>query len=193
MWVCQRCQYQNQDTAAVCVSCGTARSVRRFGSSPQTAAPAPAAVQRPAAATAPAPRVTPSQSSSSAPASGADSRAAARTAYQPPQEQPEDDYEYEDEDEYEYDRPGRGGSVFGKIVGGLLIVLLPLLTALLAWRQYDLLSAALLPLYLTEKAPEWLRSVFYGALTAAAVLLSMLPGLWTLLLSRKPRGGHEKA
>ena len=65
-------------------------------------------------------------------------------------------------------------------------VLLPLLVGLLAWRQYDVLAEALLPLYLTEKAPDWLRSVFYGALTAAAVLLSMLPGLWTILLSRKP-------
>ena len=83
-------------------------------------------------------------------------------------------------------RPRRGGSIFGKLVGGLLIVLLPLLIGLLAWRQYDVLSETLLPLYLTEKAPDWLRSVFYGMLTAAAVLLSMLPGLWTILLSRKP-------
>ena len=69
----------------------------------------------------------------------------------------------------------------------LLAVLLPLLVGLLAWRQYDALSKALLPLYLTEKAPDWLRSVFYGMLTAAAVLLSMLPGLWTILLSRNNR------
>ena len=81
--------------------------------------------------------------------------------------------------------------MFGKIVGGLLIVLLPLIVGLLAWRQYDVLTEALLPLYLTEKAPDWLRSVFYGIHVAAAVLLSMLPGLWTILLSRRPRGKDE--
>ena len=109
---------------------------------------------------------------------------AGRAHGQPPVRQ-RDEEEYDDEEEM-YDRPRRGGSVFGKIIGGLLIVLLPLLVGLLAWRQYDVLAEALLPLYLTEKAPDWLRSVFYGALTAAAVLLSMLPGLWTILLSRKP-------
>ena len=167
MWVCQHCHTENKDTLATCPSCGTPRPVRRFGSSPavssvRTAAPQQGAASSPAA---PVP----------------DARSAARAAYQAPA-QPEDEY-YDDEEEME--RPRRGGSVFGKLVGGLLIVLLPLLVGLLAWRQYDALSEALLPLYLTEKAPDWLRSVFYGMLTAAAVLLSMLPGLWTILLSRK--------
>lgn len=174
MWVCQHCHMENKDTLATCPSCGTPRPVRRFGSAPQThtaaAAPRVAAAQQ-------------NNGASSSPAPVPDARAAAaRSGYQGPN-QAEDAY-YDDEDMY--DRPRRGGSIFGKIVGGLLIVLLPLLVGLLAWRQYDALSEALLPLYLTEKAPDWLRSVFYGALTAAAVLLSMLPGLWTILLSRKP-------
>ncbi|MBR3016656.1 MAG: zinc ribbon domain-containing protein [Clostridia bacterium] len=174
MWVCQRCHTENKDTLATCPSCGTPRPVRRFGSSPQTHAAPPAVSSARTAA--------PQQESAASPAAVPDARSAARAAYQAAG-QPDEAY-YDDEEEME--RPRRGGSVFGKLVGGLLIVLLPLLVGLLAWRQYDTLCEALLPLYLTEKAPDWLRSVFYGMLTAAAVLLSMLPGLWTILLSRKP-------
>ena len=182
MWVCQQCHSENNDAMASCPSCGTPRPVRRFGSAPQAHAPAPAAS---------APTVTQAQKASAAPvpdartAAAARAAHAARAAYQQQNQPEERDDDYYDDDEM-YDRPRRGGSIFGKIVGGLLIVLLPLLVGLLAWRQYEVLSEALLPLYLTEKAPDWLRSVFCGALTAAAVLLSMLPGLWTILLSRKP-------
>ena len=174
MWVCQHCHLENKDSLATCPSCGTPRPVRRFGSAPQahTAGSASASAPRVAAAQEPAAPVP-------------DARTAARAAYQQAVQR-EEEYEQFDNDEEELDRPRRGGSIFGKLVGGLLIVLLPLLVALLAWRQYDVLSEALLPLYLTEKAPDWLRSVFYGMLTAAAILLSMLPGLWTILLSRKP-------
>ena len=177
MWVCQHCHSENKDTSATCSACGSPRPVRRFGSAPQA---------RPAAPASSAPAVAPAQqndSPSPQPVPDARSVAAARAAYHAAVQQRENE-EYDD-DEEEMDRPRRGGSVFGKLVGGLLIVLLPLLVGLLAWRQYDALSEALLPLYLTEKAPDWLRSVFYGMLTAAAVLLSMLPGLWTILLSRK--------
>ena len=175
MWVCQRCHSENQDSMAICPSCGTPRPVRRFGSAPQAHTAASSVSSPTVAAAKPA-------IAASSPVHDARTAAAARAAAQNPNRD-EDGY-YDDEEMY--DRPRRGGSVFGKLVGGLLIVLLPLLAGLLAWRQYDLLSEALLPLYLTEKAPDWLRSVFYGMLTAAAVLLSMLPGLWTILLSRKP-------
>ena len=177
MWVCQNCHTEVKDNMASCPVCGMSRPMRRFGSAPQSHAPGVPTVQS-------APTQQNNAGSSSAPVPDARTAAAARTAYQPPVRQ-RDEEEYDDEEEM-YDRPRRGGSVFGKIIGGLLIVLLPLLVGLLAWRQYDVLAEALLPLYLTEKAPDWLRSVFYGALTAAAVLLSMLPGLWTILLSRKP-------
>ncbi|MBR3106307.1 MAG: zinc ribbon domain-containing protein [Clostridia bacterium] len=172
MWVCQRCHSENQDSMAACPSCGTPRPVRRFGSAPQ----AHTAVA--------SPNVVPAQTANAASSPVPDVRtaASARAAAQNPGRENEEYYD----DEEMYDRPRRGGSIFGKLVGGLLIVLLPLLIGLLAWRQYDVLSETLLPLYLTEKAPDWLRSVFYGMLTAAAVLLSMLPGLWTILLSRKP-------
>ena len=177
MWVCQHCHSENKDTSATCEACGTPRPVRRFGSAPQV---------RTAASVSASAAQVPAQQNDAAPSSVPDARAAAavRAAYQQASVRREDE-DYDEEEEL-YDRPRRGGSIFGKLVGGLLIVLLPLLVGLLAWRQYDALSEALLPLYLTEKAPEWLHSVFYGLLTAAAVLLSMLPGLWTILLSRKP-------
>ena len=173
MWVCQRCHTENKDTLATCPTCGTPRPVRRFGSAPQAHA-APPAVSS-------ARTAMPQQEAVSPAAPVPDARSAARAVSQAAA-LPDDAY-YEDEEEME--RPRRGGSVFGKLVGGLLIVLLPLLVGLLAWRQYSVLADALLPLYLTDKAPEWLQSVFYGMLTAAAVLLSMLPGLWTILMSRK--------
>ena len=171
MWVCQRCHSENKDTLATCPACGTPRPVRRFGSAPQAHAAASPTVAAAQPANAPAAAVPDARTA-----------AAARAAAQNPGRETDDYYDEEDM----YDRPRRGGSIFGKLVGGLLIALLPALVGLLAWRQYDALSEALLPLYLTEKAPDWLRSVFYGMLTAAAVLLSMLPGLWTILLSRKP-------
>ena len=175
MWVCQHCHSENKDTSATCAACGTPRPIRRFGSAPQahTASPAPMVASAQQSDAAPSPQSVPD----------ARAAAAARAAYQATVQQRKDEDYYDEEEEM--DRPRRGGSIFGKLVGGLLIVLLPLLVGLLAWRQYDALSEALLPLYLTEKAPDWLRSVFYGMLTAAAVLLSMLPGLWTILLSRK--------
>lgn len=175
MWVCQRCHSENQDAMASCPSCGTPRPVRRFGSAPQA---------HTAASPASSPTVTAAQPANTPPSPVPDARTAAAARAAAQNTSREED-EYYDEDEMD-DRPRRGGSIFGKLVGGLLIVLLPLLVGLLAWRQYEALSEALLPLYLTEKAPDWLRSVFYGALTAGAVLLSMLPGLWTILLSRKP-------
>lgn len=181
MWVCQHCHSENKDTSATCSACGTPRPMRRFGSAPQARSAAPVSSAPVVASAQPSDQTA----ASTQPIPDARSAAAARAAYQATVQQRENEEYYDDEEEM--DRPRRGGSVFGKLVGGLLIVLLPLLVGLLAWRQYDALSKALLPLYLTEKAPDWLRSVFYGMLTAAAVLLSMLPGLWTILLSRNNR------
>ena len=182
MWVCPHCQHQNSDSATVCEACGRARAGRRFGSAPQQSAGASASPRVMPAQTAvssqPSPMPQPVSSAGRGQEAASASRMARRAAYQENQ----DEYEYEEE-EWEEVRPQR--SWFATVVGVLLMILLPLLTALLFWRQYDLLSQALLPLYLTEKAPDWLRSVFYGLFTAGAVLLSLLPGLWTTLLARK--------
>ncbi len=160
MWICPRCNFENREANVACESCGAARSVGRFGSAPPRRPSAP-----------PSPRV------SSAPSRETREQEFAR---------PFTPKEYATPDMDARPKPVRKPCGLARCVGVLLCVLLPALVGLLAWRQYDALSEALLPLYLTEKAPDWLRSVFYGMLTAAAVLLSMLPGLWTILLSRKP-------
>lgn len=77
--------------------------------------------------------------------------------------------------------PARGIQKFGKLVGGLLLVLLPALCILLAWRQYDVLSAALVPLLLDAESSEILKLIVYIGFGLIALLLSMLPGLHTLL------------
>ena len=73
-----------------------------------------------------------------------------------------------------------------RVSGTLLSILLPVFTLLLSWRQRDTLRQALLPLLLPAGAPAWLEWICYGILTLTAVLLALLPGLWTLLLARRP-------
>lgn len=83
--------------------------------------------------------------------------------------------------------------VLARFTGTVLLVLLPVLTALLAWRQYGALSRALLPLFLGTAEAQWQQTVCYAVLSLTAVLLSLLPGLWTLLLSRPmpPKDGRR--
>ena len=77
---------------------------------------------------------------------------------------------------------------FGKTVGWALMILLPLLTALLAWRQYDALSQALVPLLLSADAADIWKLLCYIGLALVAVLMALLPGLHTLLqCTRRPR------
>ena len=66
----------------------------------------------------------------------------------------------------------------------MLMILLPVLTALFAWRQYDAVKAALIPLLLGSDAKGWMEIAVYCILSLIAVLVSFLPGLWTLLLAR---------
>lgn len=76
----------------------------------------------------------------------------------------------------------------GKAVGWALLVLLPVLGALLFWRQYDALSGALVPLLLPADADEIFRVLCYAGLGFVAVLVAMLPGLHTLMqCGRRPK------
>lgn len=75
--------------------------------------------------------------------------------------------------------------VMARFAGILLATLLPVLTVLLSWRQSDALKHALLPLLLPTGTPEWQGTVCYIVLAFIAALLSLLPGLWTLLLARR--------
>ena len=158
MWICPRCHAENRDSAAACESCGAVRAAGRFGSG----APEQQSARAPRA-----PRVTPA-------AETAPLRRRTPERYQPPETQVRPRMQK---------RPFSG---LGRMVGGLLLALLPLLTALLAWRQHDALAAALLPLLLDEAAGDGVRMAVYIALALTAVLVAALPGLWTLLLSGKP-------
>ena len=73
-----------------------------------------------------------------------------------------------------------------RLAGSCLMALLPLCTLALSILQRDTLKAALLPLFL-EGGPEWLGTAIYVLLCAAAVLVSLLPGLWTYMLGRENR------
>ncbi len=68
----------------------------------------------------------------------------------------------------------------GKVIGWLLVILLPVLTGLLFWRQYDALRAALVPLLVDANAAEVWQILCYAGFALIAVLLSTLPGLRTL-------------
>jgi hypothetical protein len=84
--------------------------------------------------------------------------------------------------------PGRCMQGMGKTVGWLLLILLPVLCALLAWRQYDVLSPVLVGLLLEDGAAQVWKVLCYVGFALAAVLLAMLPGLHTLLqCSKRPR------
>lgn len=73
---------------------------------------------------------------------------------------------------------------FTRAVGWLLTVLLPGFVIAFAITQYEALSGALTPLLLGNDAPDWLRFGLYGLMTLTAALLSILPGLWTVMLGR---------
>ena len=169
MWICNRCQAENRDSLSACEACGALRSAGRFGSAPVMGD------------TARTPRVTAAREPVVRPAAQAAPAAptvpAARRSYAPPPPEP----------------PARGPlRVFAKLVGGLLLILLPLLCAALCVQNQAALREALLPLLLPAETDEAIRTLCFWVMAAAAILVSMLPGLWTILLAgpgKKRRGG----
>lgn len=156
MWICPNCHTENRDMAAACQNCGANRAAGRFGSAP---APQNAASPRVRAAS------TPPQPDTYRPAP---------VSYRPTEDR-------------EPPRPPRSAlAVFGKIIGWALMILLPLALAAFAWRQYDAVSGAVVPLLLGNAAPQAAALAVYIALAVTAGLLCLLPGLWTLLLCRRP-------
>ena len=158
MWICQQCQRENRDSVRACPVCGTVRAAGRFGSAPQ---------QRSGVSSAP-PRVTPAQT---VPAQDPLPPSPVLSAYQPPEEKA--------------CAPRKKSGGGARLIGGLLCVLLPAMALLLAWQQREILRLALTPLFTGPDAPDWLSWTCYGALSLAAALLAMLPGLWTLLLNKR--------
>ena len=162
MWICPRCHSENREAASVCESCGSARSAGRFGSAPQ---------QRRMQST-PAPRVT-----TPAPREQREQDMMPRSAVR-------GEYPVPEMDPPRPKRVRRPAVALAKIVGTLLCVLLPILTGLLAWRQYGVLYPALTGLLVAEDTAAWQGMACYITLSVLAGLLSLLPGLWTLLFAR---------
>ena len=160
MWICTKCNYENREASVACESCGSPRSVGRFGSAPPRRPSAP-----------PSPRV-----------SSAPNREPREQEYIRPSAQK--DYEKPDMDVRA--KPVRRPGALARLVGGLLCVLLPALVAVLAWRQYGVLRPVVESLFLIEDTP-WLGLVCYIAFALIAGLAALLPGLWTLLLVRISR------
>ena len=152
MWICSRCHTENHENLSVCESCGTARSAGRFS--------APAMRN-----TARAPRI------SSAPSQPAPEMRRSAPAYQPPPT-----------DMPPAPLPKSFVQSFARTVGILLCVLLPLATITCWFSLNQMISSlpARMSLW-TDVAPGWkiLAQILIGLLS---LLLSLLPGLWTLLL-----------
>lgn len=82
------------------------------------------------------------------------------------------------------DKVRAGGGV--RFFGRMLMIFLPLLTALLAYLKFDTAVAALSLLLIgnEQAASQLVITVVYALFAFGAVLLSMLPGLWTLCIGK---------
>ena len=159
MWICPRCNAENREANVACDSCGATRSVGRFGSAPP---------RRPAAA--PSPRVSP------APARDPREQEFTNSAVRNEYTKPDMDVRA---------RPVRHPALtLAKLLGILLCTALPLLVAVLLWRQYDVYRPVMESLLLLEDAPAWLGTACYIVIGLIQTLVALAPGLWTLLLVR---------
>lgn len=75
----------------------------------------------------------------------------------------------------------RAMAIPAKVIGWMLLVLLPLLTALIFWRQYEALSQVLVPLLLDAGADDIWQKLCYAGYGLIAFLLATLPGLRLLI------------
>ena len=162
MWICQRCHTENHDSSAVCSLCGSQRAAGRF---------APPAQPR-TGRTASPPRVgMPAQPQKPERTDAAPS--VSRGGYQAP-------------DLYAEPRRKRRSplAAFARVLGAALLILLPLLVLVLAVARYEILAAAFVPFLTGAEGRPFLGVICYILLSLTAVLLSALPGLWTLLLAK---------
>ena len=180
MWICPQCHQQNQEDTVLCIKCSASRPTGRFNTaslqiSSGIAAPrvAPAAEMRhaPDPYTRPSP-VEPAPRPKAAEAPPAPYRIPPAPPAHPPRH--------------------RAIHSFARLIGRALMLLLPLLALLIAWRQYDALSGPLTSLLLSADAPQWARYAVYGVFCLAGLLLSLLPGV-SLLAKLPPRHHKPKA
>ena len=154
MWTCNKCTAVNEDLYTICPKCGSSRAAGRFGS----AAPVKTAVY---------PQEAPAQSRAAEPAPKTAAPAPVQNVYIP---QP--------------DKVRAGGGV--RFFGRLLMILLPILTALLCYLKFDSykvqLSVTLFGSALAEATIPLIA--VYAVFSLGAVLLSLLPGLWTLAIGK---------
>lgn len=196
MWTCTKCNQTNDDSNAVCVSCGTVRPNGRFGSAPANmpnnnpgmasafARPANQSLQQPVQPVQQMQQRQPVQQmqlqqqmqpvQQTRPQQRPSQPVSQRPAFAPQPAQPV---------------PPPAPYVrrtfschLGRFVGSLLLLLLPALAILLAWRQYDLLCPLLTGLLLPEDTEGLLRLISYIGFCLPGVLLTALPGIWTLRL-----------
>ena len=85
----------------------------------------------------------------------------------------------------------RKAETAARFAGTALLTLLPVLTALVLWRQYGAWRQPLAGLLLPGGAAGWQQLIVYLVFSLAAVLLSLLPGLWTLLLVRDTKNRDD--
>ncbi len=180
MWTCVKCQHENTDRSTACEGCGAARSAGRFASgSRPTQGPLPqGASQMPVVTAARPTRVEQPPLTRPEPSR---EQPVSRTPYANAAPRPR----RQDAPDMETRPVSRRGAVT-VLIGGMLCVLLPLVCALIAWRQYGALSPVLLSLFFAEDAalPDILKTTIYAVLTLVAVLVSLIPGLWTVAFGR---------
>lgn len=157
MWICSRCQTANKEGYSQCVQCSAPRNARRFGAGTPVSAPS---VQT----ASPERRMQqPDTGSQELPPPPITRRQAVPAA--PP-------------------RRANGG--FIRWVGILLAVLLPALTLLLAVLRYKVASPVVFSLFGNPFHYEdsIMGYMVYGLVTLIALLLTLVPGLSLVALSR---------
>lgn len=156
MWICNRCQTANKEGYTQCVECSAPRNARRFGAGRPVEAPSIQVAAPERRMREPEPQ---------------DQNAPPPPVTRRPVEAPQPS-------------PRRAAGGFIRLVGLLLSVLLPLLTALIAVLRHDVISPVINSLFFKPPAPEALGYAAYGVMALAAVLLTMAPGLALVALSR---------
>ncbi|MBR5232014.1 MAG: hypothetical protein IKW00_07190 [Clostridia bacterium] len=157
MWTCIKCNKINDDLYPICSNCSASRSAGRFGSAaPARVVPYPPEPQGKPKTEEPAPAPAP------------------QSAPPAPEYIPNPDGV----------RAGGGVRFFGR----LLMLLLPLLTAAAAFLKYNSTKGAIALLLSFGNTAQnvsdiWIIAV-YVLFSLGAVLLSLLPGLWTLCIGK---------
>lgn len=161
MWLCPRCHKENEEQAIACAHCGVRRPSGRFKPAGESGAVQP-------------PRVT--MPREQAPALRREGQRIQRhsSACPPPET-----------GLYSAKRKKLGFLIcFARFTGVLLCIFLPLITLLCAIGMYQSFNSMLLPLVLEDVIAEWVGVMLFVLASFLSLLLSMLPGLWTLLLAR---------